>query len=226
MDIRGTFVKYHDRISVTQVEIELGGPRAHLLLKTGSLMGSELVAQGSVQLGLKTSNDGDWTLLQVSCATALLSAEGKVLGLFLFRSYIQFGSLLFLYLSFLSSPQHDVLLWRAWLYLLKLLTHRGRLLFLCPPKPLHAWAEVAPSPVRTHKVWADLLPVTLLVPGRLFFLAVLHPGWAGPGWHWSQGLLNPRCNTFHLCFLSFTRFLSPNSCSSQPCPCDCIDRSL
>lgn len=56
----------------------------HLLLKTQLLMKSELVAQSFVQLGLKTSNEVTGQPLQVTCATALLSTEGKVLGFFCF----------------------------------------------------------------------------------------------------------------------------------------------
>ena len=35
------------------MEIDFGGPQAHLLLKTGSLMGSDLVAQSFVQLSVE-----------------------------------------------------------------------------------------------------------------------------------------------------------------------------
>lgn len=90
----------------------------------------------------------------------------------------------------------------------------------------HCMSEF-PSPIRTNKVWADLLPVTLLVPGRLWlvprlllsttlrFLAVLLPGWAIPGWHWSQGLFNPSIplvlSEFHK--VSVTTFLQPAAIS-------------
>lgn len=156
-----------------------------------------------------------------------LCHTGKRSGVFSFHSYIQFESLLFPYLSFFSSA-HTVHCCEELGSVFSDSSHRGRLLFLCPPKPLHVWAEEAPSSIRTNKVWADLLPVTLLLPGRLWLVcrsllsttlrfssAVLLFGWTAPGWHWSQGLFNPRCNTFHMWFLNFTRLLSPHSSSLQ-----------
>lgn len=47
-------------------------------------MGSELVAQSFVQLGLKTSNDGDWPTSSGNLCHCSALLRGKKIGFFFF----------------------------------------------------------------------------------------------------------------------------------------------